>query len=247
MRYIMLFLALLSCPLFSDEVSTEFLMEKVDASRSPYTNFREIVQIYKIEEGQITDSNRLEVYYKLNGDGSGSSLAVFREPENMEGRITLMSQGMTWLYVPGSSGAIRISLAQRLSGGVSTGDILSINYRKDYSAERKDDGIAHDQPVYILELTARTQAVSYYQVRLYIDQTTYLPVMAEFLTKTGTVLKTAYYTEYSELNDQPLCTEIRLVDHLNSDALTVVRCSDFYEEIQPQRYFNPQGLKDLEL
>jgi len=247
MKYLTLFLFLSSFPLFGDQIDAEFLLQKVDDSRSPYNSFRESVQIFKIEDNQVTDSNRLEVFYRLNGDGSGASLAVFREPENMEGRITLMSQGMTWLYVPGSSGAIRISLAQRLSGGVSTGDILSINYRKDYDAELTGEDNVHDTPVYILELTAHTQAVTYYQVRLYVDQSTFLPVMAEYSSKTGTVLKSAYYTEYTELNGKSVCTEIRLVDHLNADELTVIRCSDFREEAQPQRFYNPQNLQDLEL
>lgn len=232
-------------PLYSQQIDSDFLLEKADASRSPYLSFKEQVAIYTIEDNELSDSTKLDVYYRLKEDGTASSLAVIREPENVEGRRILMNEGITWLQVPGSSGAIRISLAQRLSGGVSTGDILSINYKKDYEAVKLADTIENDAPVHVLELTAVTNTVTYYQVRLYIDKNSYLPLKAEYVSKTGSVLKTCYYSSYTTINGSAICDEMRLIDRMKPNVITVIRSSNIVSEEFPDRYFNPNSLKDL--
>lgn len=237
----------LSLPIVCQQVDADFLLRKADDSRSPYTSFREQVAIYTIEDNVHTETTKLDVIYRLSEDGNASSLAIIREPDTIKGRLILMNEGITWLQVPGSSGAIRISLAQRLSGGVSTGDILSINYKKDYSAVKLEDSIVNDTNVHVLELTAITNAVTYYRVRLYMDVNTYLPQKAEYISKTGTTLKTCLFTSYVTIEGKSICNEMRLVDKMTPEVITVIRNSKITEDKFPDRYFNPKGLKDLVL
>ena len=214
----------------ASEPSATELLRMIDRSRAPYDSFRQEIVIHEIEDRRVVQESRLSVLHQEYDDGTTASVALFREPSRMRGRKVLMDAADTWLYVPGSSRAIRVSLAQRLTGGVATGDVLAINY---------------ERAVYTVELTATTTHVTYYRIVVYVDTELRRPLLAEYRSRSGRVLKTGYYTAYEIVGSRAINVELVLVDHLAGGATTVVRSASFEPQSFPLHYFNPASLREL--
>lgn len=229
----------------ASEPSAAELLRMIDRSRAPYDSFRQEIVIHEIEDRRVVQASRLSVLHQEYEDGTTASVALFREPRRMRGRKVLMDAADTWLYVPGSSRAIRVSLAQRLTGGVATGDVLAINYERSYRARRLENAIVNERAVYTVELTATTTHVTYYRIVVYVDTELRRPLLAEYRSRSGRVLKTGYYTAYEIVGSRAINVELVLVDHLADGATTVVRSASFEPQRFPLHYFNPASLREL--
>ncbi|MCO1334760.1 outer membrane lipoprotein-sorting protein [Microbulbifer sp. OS29] len=226
---------ILSCLLFSElgyaAVTAESLVNRLDDFRG----FRDrgftfdITNIsYKKEKEPRTNKLSVKVFNE-------QSLIQFMAPAREKGRAMLRENANMWLYIPGTRRVIRIAPSQRLIGETSNGDVVGANFSKDYKAELKGQEIVEGEIYWILQLSASTSGVAYEKVNVWMSQSAdNRPFKAEFYTRSGRLLKTAYYKEFKHYEGELKLHKLLLVDALVEDSHTWMKFDDYrFENLDP--------------
>jgi hypothetical protein len=90
---------------------------------------------------------------------------------------------------------LRITSLQSVVGGVfNNADILALEYSVEYHV----DQVEEDGNRYILSLKARTPAVAYDRLKMWVDKATVLPVTIEAYAASGLLIKTLHYKDIKD-------------------------------------------------
>ncbi len=168
------------------------------------------------------------------------SLVLFRHASE-RGQKVLMLDDKFWTIMPKSKRPIRITPSQKLLGEASSGDIATMTWSEDYSAELIGDTEIAGVPCLHLMLSATRKGVSYKQVELYLDKGDHHPVQAKLYVASGKLAKIADY-EMGEMNGQRQVVRMILQDRIQKNRRTEVNYVSVIEKSIPDKYYNPAYL-----
>ena len=169
-------------------------------------------------------------------------LVIYNQPASFAGRAILYVGQNMWAYVPGTRRALRISPKQRLLGGAGTADVARTVFSEDYSVT----GISSSGGKTILDLSAAGRGAAYGRILLTVSSSDSRPLNAEFYAANGPRrLKTQFYEDYQDVLGLPRPMRIRIIDHLDDDAETVMRYFNMRLEDTPAAWFQPSYLERL--
>lgn len=224
-------------------LDAQTILATSDAVRNPEKPFGVTVTLTAYRDGKQTDSSVLAAYSKLNSaTGDFRTLVRYVEPRRDTGKLLLENANEMWFYDPSSQASIRISPQERLVGQAANGDVVSVNLAHDYQAELATqevvlDGDRHEANCYRLTLAARSSAVTYHKITMWIEGTTSRPVKAMFYAESGSLLKTAYYRRFQPELGTQRPTEVVIIDGLMPTWVTVLRYSDYTWREVPDSWF----------
>ena len=204
-----------------------------DAVRNPSRPFSVSVMLLEFRAGKQTDTNTLTVFSKVEeAGGQYRSLVRFVAPQRDLNKLMLKNGNDLWFYDPASQASIRLSPQQRLLGQASNGDVVTINFAKDYQAallgeEEIPDGERVPRRCHKLGLKATSDDVTYHQVEMWVEVGTSRPVKARFFAGSGHLLKTAFYRKYQPQLGRERPTEVVIIDGLDPSWVTVLRYSAY--------------------
>jgi outer membrane lipoprotein-sorting protein len=216
----------------SDDQAQKILAAS-DAIRNPSRSFGLTTTLTEYHNGRQTDSNTLRVYAKAEPDsGQYRNLIQFVAPARDAGKLLLKNGNDLWFYDPSSQASVRISPRQRLLGQAANGDVVTVNFAKDYRAtlegdEDVEDGDRQSRHCHKLKLAAVSRDVTYDGIEMWIDGGNNRPVKAKFFAESGQVLKTAYYRNYQRELDVERPTETVIIDGLDRQWVTIMRYSGY--------------------
>lgn len=219
-----------------------------DAVRSPPFGFSLKTDLIEYRKGKVTDTSSLIVYAKPDDkSGQYNNLVQFESPARDAGKLMLKNGVDLWLYDPANKASIRISPKQRLMGQASNGDVVTVNWAKDYVAklvgeEDISTGERESRHAYHLYLAAKTPEVTYNQIDLWIEVDGNKPLKAQFRTDSGVLLKTAFYRQYKRELDALRPTETVIIDGLDPAWVTVLRFSNFGKRDVPDAWLQREYL-----
>lgn len=214
-----------------------------DAVRNPGQPFKVTVALIEYEKGQQVESSTLTSYSRtLDNSGQFASLVRFAQPARDAGKLMLKNGNELWYYDPSTKASVRISPQQRLMGEAANGDVITVNFARDYKAsllaeETVQDGERRARRAFKLGLTATADDATYAGIELWVDAATSAPIKARFLADSGRLLKTAYYRRFQAQLGAERPTETVIIDGLNPQAVTIVRLSDFVARNIPPTWF----------
>jgi outer membrane lipoprotein-sorting protein len=143
------------------------------------------------------DGRRKEYVLYTVKKGRDKMVALFLDPPSDKGRATLRLGDNMWLYIPGVGKPLRITSLQSVVGGVfNNADILALDYSVEYNVEKVEDGSS-----YILSLKARTTAVAYDRLKMWVDKATVLPVAIEAYAASGLLIKTLHFSDIKDFGN----------------------------------------------
>jgi hypothetical protein len=234
--------------------SAQEILAASDAIRNPGKPFGLSVNLIEYRNGKQSDANTLAVYSKAEErSGRFRSLIRFVAPPRDANKLMLKSGNELWFYDPSSKASIRISPQQRLLGQAANGDVVTVNFARDYEArliaeEDIADGDRRLRRCYKLALAARFDDVTYHHAEMWIDAASSKPLKATFHSESNRLLKTAYYRRFQlELGiERP--TETVIIDGLDPRWITVMRYSNYAWRDVPEAWlqrdylprFNPE-------
>ena len=171
----------------SEALSADRLLKMADDVRNPSETFKMKIGVKTSSTDQI-----FEVFLK----GKEKTLVVIKSPAKDRGRNMLMLDRDFHAYIPNLKKSVRLSLAQKMSGEVSNGDIARTRWHGDYTASlEKEEGKEA-----VLFLEGNKPMLTYQKIRLWVDKQNARPSRAEFLGLDGkTILKRARYTDYKSI------------------------------------------------
>ena len=169
------------------------ILKKVDANLQPdsFESYRKLIDV------EPSGSRREFLLWTLK-KGKDKIAALFLEPASEKGRATLRLGDNMWLYIPAVGKPIRITSLQSVTGSVfNNADIM----RLDYSVEYDVRSIEERGGEYFLDLKAKTTAVAYDHLKMWVDRKTVLPTRIECYAATGLLIKTLYFKEPKPFDD----------------------------------------------
>jgi outer membrane lipoprotein-sorting protein len=163
------------------------ILKKVDANLQPesFESYRKLINI------EPNGSKREFLLYTLK-KGNDKIVSLFLSPASEKGRATLRLGDNMWLYIPNVGKPIRITSLQSVVGGVfNNADIMRLDYNVEYNVQDVEDGKSE----YVLNLKAKTAAVAYDKLKMWVDKKAMIPTKIECYAATGLLIKTLYFKE----------------------------------------------------
>jgi outer membrane lipoprotein-sorting protein len=213
----------------SSDDSGQQILAASDAIRNRSPSYELTTTLIEYRSGRQTDSNVLRVYAKADpSSGQYRNLIRIVAPARDDGKLMLKNGNDLWFYDPSSQASVRISPRQRLLGQAANGDVVTVNFAKDYRATLKgeediQDGDRKLRHCYRLKLVAVSRDVTYDGIEMWIATDSKGPVKSKFYAESGQLLKTAYYRNYQFARP----TETVIIDGLDRQWVTIMRYSDY--------------------
>ncbi len=169
------------------------LLRKVDRNLNP-ESFEMYQKLINIEP----DGSRKEFIMYSVKKGRDKVASVFLSPASEKGRSTLRIGENMWLYIPNVGRPIRTTSLQSVTGGIfNNADIMRIDYNAEYNCEKVEQA----EGEYLLHLKAKTRAVAYGRVKMWVDDEKLLPNKIECYASSGMLLKTLHFKEIKDFGD----------------------------------------------
>src|SRR3990170_6013765 len=182
---------LLSVPAYA--IDNESLLKQIDRNLNPesYESYRKLINIEP-------DGRKKEYTLFSVKKGMDKTIALFIAPASENGRSTLRLGDNMWLYIPNVGKPIRITSLQSVTGGVfNNADILRLDFSVEYDAE----GIEEAGQEWLLLLKAKTGAVAYDRLKMWVHPQRKVPTRIEAYAASGLLIKTLYYKDVKDLGD----------------------------------------------
>jgi len=116
-------LSLTICNAIAGNLPAQQILEHIDQIRAPSENFTFHIHVHAHTRKGVTE-NEFDVRVR---EGK-KSLVLYRKPADQVGRALLLDGDNMWIFIPGTSRALRISPQQRLVGAVSNADVARISF-----------------------------------------------------------------------------------------------------------------------
>lgn len=213
-----------------------------DAIRNPDFPFGLTNTLIEYHQGKQTDSSTLAIHSKADPNGGQfRSLVRYTAPARDAGKLILFNGKDLWFFDPSSKASVRLSPQQRLLGQASNGDVVTVNFARDYQAtaatgEDTLDGDRRSRRCHKLSLSASTPDAGYHRIEMWVDAANARPLKARFYSESGKLLKTAYYRRYQTIFGVERPTETVIIDGLEPDWVTVMRYSDWVRRDVPETW-----------
>ncbi len=187
------YLMLLMIPLGVNAQQTpQEWLETIDRSLNPpqYESYRKLINIEP-------DGTKKEFVLFTLKQGKDNVVALFLSPTSEKGRATLRVGDNMWLYIPNVGRALRITSLQSVTGGVfNNSDILRVDYQAEYdpvSIANADEKNAAGKNLLLLNLKAKSGAVAYDKLEMFIDPSIKSPTKIRAIAASGILIKTIYF------------------------------------------------------
>lgn len=172
------------------------ILKQVDKNLQPesFESYRKLINI------EPSGAKREFLLYTLK-KGNDKIVSLFLAPASEKGRATLRLGDNMWLYIPNVGKPVRITSLQSVVGGVfNNADIMRLDYNVEYDVQKLDD----EKSEYLLELKAKTAAVAYDKLKMWVDKKTVVPSKIECYAATGLLIKTLYLKERKPFDEGTL-------------------------------------------
>ena len=227
----------LASPAFS--VDGVAILKQVDKNLQPesFESYRKLINV------EPTGAKREFLLYTLK-KGNDKIVSLFLSPASEKGRATLRLGDNMWLYIPNVGKAIRITSLQSVVGGVfNNADIMRLDYNVEYDVQNLED----KKEEYLLELKAKTAAVAYDKLKMWVDNKTVVPTKIECYAATGLLIKTLYFKERKPFDEGILRPSIIETDSpLYKGYQSILAYARVKKRIVPDEVFTLEFLSKID-
>jgi outer membrane lipoprotein-sorting protein len=228
--------------------TAEEIIAASDAVRNPDKPFSLKTVLVEYRSGKEQDRMVLIIYSKEEKNGGQyRTLIRFIEPSRDENKLMMKTGNILWFYDPASKASVRISPQQRLLGQASNGDVVTVNFHKDYRGtiegiETITDAEKNSRNCYKVNMIAANDSVTYHRIEYWVEKESYQPVKGKFYSESERLLKTAYYRNYQEQLGKHRPTDTIIIDGVDSKLVTKMSFSDYNYRDIPEEWFQKEYL-----
>lgn len=229
--------------LLATSPDAETILKRVDANMTSETS---------VSESQMVVHGRREdrtITSKGYSKGEDQSFIEYLAPEREKGTKMLKLGDRLWTYSPSSDRTIQISghlLRQSVMGSdLSYEDMMERRKLIDmYHAKVVGEETMAGRKVWVLELNAKVDDVSYAKRKEWIDQERFVPLQEELFAKSGQLLKKTVMNEVSKVGNRWFPKKINYKDMLKDGKGTdFIIISIQFDAAIPEYIFNKASLK----
>jgi len=194
------------------------------------------IEVIQFSEQREDKRHRYHVYTRPQRQ----SLVVFKTASE-QGQKMLMLEDNYWLLMPNSRRPIRITPLQKLLGEAAIGDVSSMTWSNDYTAELGELSQWQGHSARQLHLKAKTSGASYQRIELWLDEQSNFPLKADLYLVSGRLAKQAQF-EPGTRDGALSVASMTLSDAIQTSKATQVRYLSIDAHQLPDKYYNPAYL-----
>lgn len=174
------------------------------------------------EEGDET--LQVRIFRRDSGD---MFLLLIERPESQLGQGYLNVEDGLWFYDPESRQFTYTSLSESFEGSdANNDDFGASDLAGDYEVVASEEGTLGSYDVWILDLEAVNDEVTYPAKRIWVTRDDGLLLKSEDYSLAGRLLRTSYFPSYVRAGDSFIANEMIFVDALVEGRVTRVTLSD---------------------
>lgn len=228
MKKMPLFLALLFITVFAlSGQAPDFhaiLMEIDKMGNFEDSDFSCVYTIVSEKPGEPTSITQARMFRR---DRLDQFVMIILKPDANKGQGYLMVDENVWFYDPESRKFSHSSLKENIQDSdAKNSDFNRNSLADDYEVTGWTESTLGNFPVYILELKARHNEVSYPKMKLWIRKDQTLVLKAEEYSLSDRLMRTAFYPKYIQMGSQFIPSQILLVDNLKEGEKSQVSLRD---------------------
>lgn len=197
-------------------------------------------KIITVEDGETSDRT-----FSIKAKGDNANVEALAPARN-KGEVFLFNDRNMWFFKPSLRKPVSISARQKLTGQAANGDIASTNYARDYTPTEAGSEKVNGQETTVLMLKAKSNQVTYDQVKYWISKKDKLALKAEFMTLQGTPFKVATFEYKNTLTAEgktfPFVSKMIIQDSKFPENKSIVEYSKPKAETLPNSLFNVNNL-----
>ena len=210
------------------------ILEQVDRNLAPpsYEMYRKLINTEP-------DGTRREYVLYTAKKGRDQMVSLFLAPATDEGRTTLRHGDNMWMYIPDVGRPLRITSLQSVVGGIfNNSDLMRLEFGVEYAP----DSVEETPEAYVLDLKAKTDAVAYDRLKMWVDKKVMLPTKIDAYAASGLLIKTLTYDEIKDFGDgivRPSRLQTDSPLHVGYKAIMLfakIRPRDFADEVFTLNY-----------
>ncbi len=239
--------------LTADAMSAQELIAAADRARNPGTPFRIKNLLSEYKDGQVANRTTLSVFAKVDAATlQFRNIVGFLDPPRDQGKMVLMDGTKMWFYDPASKASVPISPQQRLIGQASDGDVVTVNYARDYTGklvgeEKLLDADRKERDCWHLDMVAANTDAVYSRLELWLEKGTFYGVKSKHYSDSGRLLKIAYYHKFEEVLGGQRATETIIIDAVDPKLVTTMNISDWKQAEVPDAWFQRDYLPRVKI
>jgi len=192
-------------------------------------NFEEndFAAVMRITSEDPEDGVERRVVQQFRRDGEDKFLMLIQEPTVQLGQGYLRIEDGLWFYDPESRQFTFTSLEEQFSGtDARNSDFGASSYANDYRVTAVTEGTLGRYEVYVLDLEATNNEVTYPTERMWVTRDLYLPLKIESYSDAGRLLRTSLFPSYARTGENYIATRMIFVDELIQGRRTQIEIGD---------------------
>ena len=224
LAFAVLFLALLYVPLGADPDFTQILTAIDQMGNFEDSDFYCEYTLTSQKPGEPLSVTRGQMFRR---DRTDQFVFIILEPVEERGKGYLKVDDNVWIYDPQSRAFNHSSLREEVQNtDAKNSDLGRSNLADDYTVTRSAQSTLSNFPVWILELTARHNEVSYAKIIIWVHRSNNLILKEEDYSVSNRLLRSVAYTRYIRVGARFLPSLITYIDNVNVGETTITELAN---------------------
>ncbi len=227
----------------SNAEAKKILAQLDDLNNFPGKDYTSLFTIVSEKPGEKQSVTQVRVFRR---DAKKQFTILIMLPEVNKGQGYLREDDNVWFYDPTSRKFSHSSIKENLQDTeAKNSDFTVSSLVTDYDIQRISEGTIGKYPVWLLDLKARTNEVSYERVVLYVRKDKTMTLKQEDYSVNGRLMRTTLYPKYVELEGKLLPSQILIVDEINKGEKSQITMAEQSVEKLPDKIFTKAFLEQV--
>jgi len=201
------------------------ILEKIDF-QSTFEKYDFSSKMTMISEDSEEGVEKLAVY-QFRRDREDKFVMIIEQPEVQKGQGYLRYEDNLWFYDPESRKFSHSSMKENFSGtDAKNSDFQKSSLAEDYAVETWKEDKLGSYSVYVLELEALHNEVTYPKKKIWVTREDSLLLKTEDYSLTGRLMRTSLFPKYAKLGDSMIPVSMIFVDELVEGRKTQISLKD---------------------
>ena len=188
---------------------------------------QDFAAIYTIVAERPGDERSVTQAQVFRRDRTDQFVILIMQPSTERGQGYIQTEENVWFYDPNSRRFERTTIRDEIQDSdAQNADFDASNYGEDYEVANWTEGQLGSYEVYVFDLQATTDDVSYENVRLWILKEPNIVLKQEDYSVNGRLLRTTVYRNYSRVGGNLVPTEIIIQDEITEGERSLVTMTE---------------------
>ena len=223
--------------------ANKILAELDDLGNFPGKDYSALFTIVSEKPGEKQSVTQVRIFRR---DAKKQFTILIMLPEVNKGQGYLREDDNVWFYDPTSRKFSHSSVKENLQNSeAKNSDFTANSMAEDYAIQKVTEGMVGKYPVWILDLKAKTNEVSYDRLLLYIRKDKTMTLKEEAYSVNGRLMRTTLYPKYITLEGKLLPSQILIVDEINRGEKSQITMAEQSVEKLPDKVFTKTFLEQV--